>query len=303
MEDYRPGQQVHWIQARKATEDYESWREATVDRVDGTVITVTLEGADHPAHFESVGAGHLARSGHDRLWVSERWSVLAYPDLHGNTIGIQPPGKNPDSVFDRAGTQRLRYLSIKRLEPAEYVYAAVTGIDGNDYFFVLPRPDAEEVADIMRVMNSCKTWGEVRRAASLDRYKEILGVAGYGSLEEYVEHIFVGRPIPGALQAAAQDWEEKNWENGLPADDDPFDPMEIDSYHSGDYPPTFECLQNSCLPQDLLAEFAERFETSINGTFATIPPDKGPQVVAELERRGHRCVEETDLFRRSMVRW
>ena len=259
MEDYRPGQQVHWIQARKATEDYESWREATVERIDGSVITVLCEGEHEPAHFTSAGAGHLARSGIERVWVSERWSVLAYPDPEGNVVGIQPPGKNPDSVFDRAGTQRLRYLSIKRLEPTEYVYAAVTGIDGNDYFFVLPRDYVEDVADVMRIMNSCKTWGEVRRAASLERYKEILGVAGYGSLEEYVEHIFVGRPIPGALEAAAREWEEQNWVSGIPADDDPFDPMEIDAYHCGDYPPIFESLQNSCLPQDLLDEFGGAF--------------------------------------------
>lgn len=303
MNDYRPGRQVHWIQARKATEDHESWQEGLVRQIDGPVITVVLEGHDHPAHFESAGARLLAGSGIDRVWVSERWSVLAYPDQDGNVIGIQPPGKNPESIFDRAGTQRLRYVSITRTEPVEYVYATVTGIDGNDYFFVLPRPDAEDVADIMRIMNSCQTWGEVRRAASLERYKEILGVAGYGSLEEYVEHIFVGRPIPGALEAAAREWEEKNWERGLPADDDPFDPMEIDAYHSGDYPPTFEFLQNICLPEDLLREFGERYETSINGTFATIPPEKGPEVVVELEGRGHPCVEETDLFRRSMVRW
>lgn len=302
MNDYLPGE-VHWIQARKASEDHESWREATVERIDEWVITVRCEGEHESAHFISAGAGHLARSGIDRVWVSERWSVLAYPDEDGNVIGVQPPGKNPNSVFDRAGTQRLRYINITRTEPVEYVYATVTGIDGDDYFFVLPRDYVEDVADVMRIMNSCKTWGEVRQAASLERYKEILGVAGYGSLDEYVEHIHVGRPIPGALEAAARDWEEKHYEDGLPADDDPFDPMEIDAYHSGDYPPIFERLQNSCLPEDLLQEYGERYETSINGTFATIPPDKGPAVVAELERRGHRCVEETDLFQRSMVRW
>jgi hypothetical protein len=75
--------------------------------------------------------------------------------------------------------------------------------------------------------------------------------------------------------------------------------MEIDSCSSGDYPPIFERHQNVCLPKDVLDEFAERFETSINGTFATIPPDKGPQVVAELEQRGSASRKPTS----SCVRW
>lgn len=300
---YGAGEQVHWIQARKASEDHDTWRAGNIVSIDGRVIAVEVEGEDRPVYFESAGAHHPARSGIERVWVTERWHVLAYPDPPGNAIGLRPPGDDPGSVFDRAGAKRLRFISIRRTEPIEYVYATVTGIDGNDYFFVLPRPAAEDVADVMRIINTCKTWGEVRRHASLERYKELLGVAGYGSLDEYVEHIFVGRPIPGALEGAARDWEDKHWAGGLPADDDPFDPMEIDAYNSGDYPPTFEYLQNVCLPADLIGEYGKRYETSINGTFASISPERGPEVVAELERRGHRCVEETDLFRRSIVRW
>ena len=246
------------------------------------MITVVLEGNTQPTHFESAGAGHLAAAASTGCGYRNGGACWPYPDPDGNAIGIQPPGKNPNSVFDRAGTQRLRYLSIKRLEPIEYVYAEVTGIDGNDYFFVLPRPDAEDVADVMRIMNSCKTWGEVRQAASLDRYKEILGVAGYGSLEEYVEHIFIGRPIPGALEAAARDWEEQNWESGLPADDDPFDPMELDAYHSGDYPPTFEFLQN--MPPH--GEHSSARHTCRVGTPPRAPPS-WPAISSGLRSQGH----------------
>lgn len=275
--EYHREHKVHWIQARKASEDRQSWRSAQVLSVEGETITVRF-GDGEEARFRSGWADLITEDGATRVSITETWGVLAYPDRGGK-----------------------RMLAIIRLE--EFVYATVMGVDANEYFFVVPRAEAEDVADIMRIMQSCTTWGEVREAASLERYQEILGRAGYGSLDEYVEHIFVGRPIPGALEAAARRWEEENWENGLPADDDPFDPNDIDSYSCGDYPPMFELIQNDSLPADLINRLGNRYETTINGTFASFPVEVGSEVIADLESRGHLCVEEKDLIQGAMARW
>lgn len=300
---YRPGEQVHWIQARKAWEDHETWIVGAVESVEGRQIRVGTNDGASSATFESDGAPLVAASGETEVWFTTRWSVMAFRTDRGNVIGlVDPEDAPPGSVFRLAGTRRLHFISIKRAEPVEYVYAAALGLGGRDVFFALPRPYAEYVAEVMRIMNTCKTWGEVRAEASKDLYEEILGQAGYGDLDDdAVGYIRLRNPMPGSSEGMKVEWVGAETLS-VPADDDPFVPMEIDSYSCGDYPPPFESLQNSVLPDDLIRRFGSRYETSINGTFAELHPETGPELIAELERRGHRCVEETEMFEQSMER-
>jgi hypothetical protein len=58
---------------------------------------------------------------------------------------------------------------------------------GGSYYsetlLILPRHVAEHLGDLYEALGS-STWGELREAASAEVYAEILGQAGYGSLEE-----------------------------------------------------------------------------------------------------------------------
>ena len=49
---------------------------------------------------------------------------------------------------------------------------------------ILPRSVVQHLADVFAALDS-STWGELRRTASVEIYKEILGLAGYGSVDEF----------------------------------------------------------------------------------------------------------------------
>src|SRR5438309_2112473 len=79
----------------------------------------------------------------------------------------------------------------------------------DEILIALPRSAVNYLADLFKALASA-TWGEVRRnSANSEIYAEILGQAGYGSAEEYVSKIDIGRPVPGALEAALHDYAAK----------------------------------------------------------------------------------------------
>src|SRR3954469_3330208 len=59
---------------------------------------------------------------------------------------------------------------------------------------ILPRRVAEHLGDLYAALGS-RTWGELREDADSQIYAEILGQAGYRSLEEYMARFDVGRPV------------------------------------------------------------------------------------------------------------
>ena len=108
------------------------------------------------------------------VWVTERWGVLAFADQDGNAFALRPPSGMARTIFVRAGAGRLRFLLSRFIDEVtgpedkpeeeleEFVYGTVTGLDMVDRFFVVPRNTAENTAQVVDVVTSCTTWGEVR---------------------------------------------------------------------------------------------------------------------------------------------
>jgi hypothetical protein len=272
---YQIGGTIHPIQARKAWEDEESWREAVVVDQNGDIVEVAFIDDDET----SPAAGSS-----QHVWISDRRHILAVADDAGNAIAVHPPDEMPEgSVFARAGAQRLRFIPARGTEPVDFLYGNVVGIDGEPYFYIVPYDDAFEVAEIVDIVTSCTTWGEVRRKASPFRLREILAEAGYGDLYEFAE-------------------EGDRSEDDLPSDDDPFSKDLLGSYMTLHYPPTFEAIQGWSLPADILTTYG--VDGSVPGfSHAVIHPERGPDAVAELEAQGFRCVENAAFLQSSMDRF
>ncbi len=301
---YRLGGNVHWIQARKAWEDPDTWMPGILDGIDGDTATVRFVDESEltggiPDHIRVGGAddGEMARGAFQIeeaslddlpvggvVWVTDRWGVLAFPDDDGNAFALRPLTGMAGTIFVRAAAAQLRFLAARFIgevaEPEdepdddllEFVYGTVRGLDGVDRFFVVPSFVAEDTAQVVDVLTGCSTWGEVRERASSDQYEELLAGAGYDDEDP-------------------------------PGDDDPFDPNDVDGLQSAEYPMTHEVAHESYLPGDLLHRFGEIEQRFLEGPVWTIPVANGPALVAELERRGHVCVEDTAVLAREQDRF
>ena len=140
---------------------------------------------------------------------------------------------------------------------------------------------------------SCTTWGEVRAAVSPEVYREVLDLAGYGSFEDYIEHLQISGsvPLPGVTDEAAAQYAEVSDE--LPEDDQPFDASnDIPACADGDWPADPLYLMNRHLPDEVLDEFAETYTTSFNGDFSMIPWDSAEAVLARLVDLGFTLRED-----------
>jgi hypothetical protein len=321
---YRISPRVNPTQARLAWEDVGTWAPGFLLAYDGETATVAMledvdlvpQGSEGDAAPSLVDEDGLARGGFDLaetstdglpvgglVWVTERWSILAFPDEHGNAIARLPASRMVGSLFILAGAGRLRFLLARvvddpveqEADPEELVYGTVTGLDGVECFLINRRADAEYAAEIMEVIGSCSTWGEVRELASLDLYDELLSRCGYGTLDDYLQHLKIGVPIPGAFDVGAEAFDELG-HTEFPDDDDAFDAMGISGYQDGDFPPAPDWLQEQLLPRSLAAEYGRAFETVFNGTYLELPPESGSAIVAAMEALGYRCVEDPRLF-------
>jgi len=81
-----------------------------------------------------------------------------------------------------------------------------------------------------------------------------------------------------------------------PADGDRFDPNDVDGLQSVEYPMTHEMAHELYLPTDLRLRFGEVEQRFLEGPVWTIPVENGPALVAELERRGHKCTENVAVL-------
>ncbi len=97
----------HFIQARKAWEDEDTWiAGVAISNSDGLVEVAFLpDGADLP----------LGRP----VWITERWGVLAFVHAEGNAIACKEDADMPRSVFALAGADRLMFKSVTRVEEPE----------------------------------------------------------------------------------------------------------------------------------------------------------------------------------------
>ncbi len=295
---YRLGGNVHWIQARKAWEDADSWKPGVLLAIDGDTATVRFVDKSSlwgsiPPEVPAGGSeddGEMARGAFrieeasleglpvgELVWVTERWGVLAFADEDGNAFALRPPSGMAGTIFVLAGAGKLRFLLSRFVDEVadpgdqpekeleEFVYGTVTGLDMVDRFFVVPRDTAEDTAQVVDVVTSCTTWGEVREMASDEQYYSLLYGAGFD-------------------------------ETDPPEDGDRFDPNEVDGLQSVEYPMTHEVAQELYLPNDLLLRYGEVEERFLEGRVWTIPVENGPALVAELEKRGHRCTENVAVL-------
>jgi len=177
----------------------------------------------------------------------------------------------------------------------EYLY----GTDHLSGLVFLPREVAEEQAALVDLL-SCDTWGELRAKATPEQFEEILGLAGYGTFEEYTRYLAVGRPVPGAYEDAAEGFLDEDKE--FPEDDDFFLLDEIGAYGDGDWPPDPCYLMAEHLPSEIVEEFGEYYETIFNGTYARLDP-RSEEIAAALQAMGDTCVEDQALIGRAQPRW
>jgi hypothetical protein len=164
-----------------------------------------------------------------------------------------------------------------------------------DNLIILPRAVAEQLKELNDALSS-STWGELRRNASAEVYSEILGQAGYGDLDEFLSHLDVGTPVPGARTEALRKYAENHGEP-LPEDDDPFDAdRALGSYADGDFPPAPQLLMMEYLPDDVIEEFGNVYNTNFNGTFVDFDKDQITEIIAALEKDGFNCTEDQTLI-------
>ena len=218
------------------------------------------------------------------VWVTERWGVLAFADEDGNAFALRPLTGMAGTIFVRAGAAQLRFLRCRFIdviaepedepeeELEEFVYGTVTGLDGNDRFFVVPKDVAADTAQVVDVVNECSTWGEVREAATAEQYQTLLGRSGLD-------------------------------ETDSPEDGDRFEPNDVDGLASVDYPMTHELAQELYLPSDVLSRFGALEQRLVEGSVWTIPVENGASLVEALRRRGYPCTEDVSLLAAEMHRF
>lgn len=161
---------------------------------------------------------------------------------------------------------------------------------------ILPRHVLEDLVAKHKALQ-CMTWGDVRRTCSKELFEELLGLAGFGTYEEYVAHLEVGRPVPGARELATQEY----WDDAVefPTDDTIFPGHSLPAVADGDWPTGRFILMWELLPEAVIDKYAYCYDTIFNGEACEFDPAKRDQIIAELERLGFTCVEDQALIDRT----
>lgn len=177
----------------------------------------------------------------------------------------------------------------------------VIGVDEiNETLIILPRAVLEHLRDLAGALSS-QTWGELRESTSSETYAEVLGQAGYGSAEEFLAKLEVGRPVSGAREEALRVFMEKQGED-LPSDNTPFRPDDIPSYADGDFPPSPQLLMMDHVPVDVIEQYGRLNDTNFNGTFLHLEPSDRAPIISVLEADGYKCVPDQDLVESVLIR-
>jgi hypothetical protein len=97
---YRLGNNVHFIQARKAWEDTDTWRMMMLLDQDDDLVTVAEPTATNIDETP--------------VWITERWRVLAVPSDPGNVFRINEAKEG--SIFQLTNADTLRFYTITDLK-------------------------------------------------------------------------------------------------------------------------------------------------------------------------------------------
>jgi hypothetical protein len=89
-------------------------------------------------------------------------------------------------------------------------------------------------------------------------------------------------------------WFEE-FEQDIPADDDPFASDDAPGCGDGDYPPWLAQEQLDWFPDELIEKYVGNVGSSVlNGEFLSLPSGRAAEIAADLRSLGH-TVELTDL--------
>ncbi len=136
---------------------------------------------------------------------------------------------------------------------------------GGDSVVFAERRRAEYVAQIWKALQESNTWGELRHNLP------------DGEWQDYFQPHF-------------DDYEEE-----VPADDEPFVSADAPRHEDGDYPPWLAQEQLDWFPPELIAKYSGNVTSSVlNGEFLDLPADKADEIANDLRTIGH-TVTETDL--------
>jgi hypothetical protein len=171
---------------------------------------------------------------------------------------------------------------------------------GTEMLYVMRRESAEYWSKRAAVLD-CGVWDDVADLGD-EILEEVLGLAGYGSLDDYTRHLAItgAVPLPGVEVMAAADYDPDAWP---PLPEDEFDPHSLPAVADGDWPPHIAWIVHEDLPAEIRDEFAECYETSFNGAYATIEPDKRDGVIAALEAAGFTVAEDPTIGLLAFVGW
>jgi hypothetical protein len=143
----------------------------------------------------------------------------------------------------------------------------------DNYLVFAPPERALFVDQIHRAIQESTTWGEFRRRMPASEYQQLF------------EDIFSSDP---EVLAEAEDEHE-------PADEEPFTSDCVPGFSEGDYPPWLAPEQDSCLPSELLEEFATRADTFVNGSFWRLDLKNVTLIVERLRVLGYQAEQREDL--------
>jgi hypothetical protein len=147
----------------------------------------------------------------------------------------------------------------------DIVYRIIEGTYGPGNVVFAERGRAEYVAHIWKALQDSKTWGELRRNLP------------DGEWEDHFQLYF------------------DEYEEEVPADDEPFESGDAPGQEDGDYPAWLAQEQLDWFPPELIEKYGGDAGTSVlNGEFLELPPGKAEQIADDLRAMGH-TVEPTDL--------
>lgn len=155
----------------------------------------------------------------------------------------------------RAKPRKVR-LAYRVVSPPDFPEVLVSGLRL-----------AERIHRLHVALQTCKTWGELRSSVSERDYKSIV--------DDYY-------------------WNDSESRH-VPAPDEPFDAELVGGYGDGDYPPWAKQLVERYLPSELLQKHAKREWNMVNGSWWTIPVEQWADLKRELEQRGFKLAERSDL--------
>jgi len=162
----------------------------------------------------------------------------------------------------------------------------------HSWFVILPESVIDQIAPLYD-LKDCRTWGDV--ADQGDEIMElVLGLAGYGSFEEYTAHLSItgAVPLPGAEGIMAENYDP---DVEVPGPDDPFEMDRIPACADGDFPPSPFLLMSEYVPYEVRSQYGDGYSTTSNGYFTQFDVDAENDVLAWFVNAGFTVEESSAL--------